>query len=222
MTPVTEKLRSGDLRFAVDCRLLFELGEQLVARKSVALAELVKNAYDADATRVVITLDNITKPRGRILVKDNGVGMTLDTIKTTWMRVATGAKDRLPYSERFRRPRTGAKGIGRFASRRLATQLVLDSASKRKDGLKEHTSVTFEWDEFKSGKNIDAIPVRYESRIVRKDVSPGVTLTLKDLRETWEEDDIKELQADLFSLVSPFSESGDRGRRKDPGFSLKL
>src|SRR6266849_501961 len=175
MVPV-EKSKTGDLRFAVDCRLLFELGEQLVARKSVALAELVKNAYDADAIKVIVTLDNITKARGRIVVKDNGVGMTLDTIKKAWMRVATGAKDRLPHSERFGRRRTGAKGIGRFASRRLATELVLDSVSKRKDGLKEHTSVTFQWNQFTSGKDIDAVPVRYESRIVRKDVPSGVTL----------------------------------------------
>jgi signal transduction histidine kinase len=222
MSPAREKMKSGVLRFAVDCRLLFELGEQLVARKSVALAELVKNAYDADAIKVVVTLDNITRAGGKIVVNDNGVGMTLDTIKKTWMRVATGAKDRLPYSERFGRRRTGAKGIGRFASRRLASQLVLDSVSKRKDGLKEHTSVVFDWEEFTSGKNIDDVPIRYESRIVRKDVPSGVTLTLNGLREAWQEGDIKELQGDLFSLVSPISERVDRGRRKDPGFSLRL
>jgi len=217
-----DQSKSGDLRFAVDCRLLFELGEQLVARKSVALAELVKNAYDADATKVVVTLDNIAKARGKIVVSDNGVGMTLDTIKKTWMRVATGAKDRLPHSERFGRARTGAKGIGRFASRRLASQLVLDSVSKRKDGLKEHTTIVFDWDDFAAGKNIDDVPIRYKSRIVRKDTPSGVTLTLHDLREQWGEEDIKELQADLFSLVSPVSASVDRGRRKDPGFSLRL
>ena len=193
MVPV-EKSKTGDLRFAVDCRLLFELGEQLVARKSVALAELVKNAYDADATKVIVTLDNITKPTGKIVVNDNGVGMTLDTIKKTWMRVATGAKDRLPHSERFGRARTGAKGIGRFASRRLASQLVLDSVSRRKDGLKEHTSIVFDWVDFAAGKNIDDVPIRYKSRIVRKATPSGITLTLNDLRERWGEGDIKELQ----------------------------
>lgn len=222
MAPATERMKSGELRFAVDCRLLFELGEQLVARKSVALAELVKNSYDADATKVVVALDNITTAGGKIIVSDNGVGMTLETIKRTWMRVATDAKNRLPQSERFGRQRTGAKGIGRFASRRLAGQLVMDSVSKREDGLKEHTSVTFDWDAFISGKNVDDVPVRYRSRVVRNNVPSGVTLTLNKLRESWKQDDIKELQSDLFSLVSPFPESRDHGRRKDPGFSLRL
>lgn len=51
---------TGNLHFSVDARLLFELGEQLVARKSVALAELVKNAYDADATKVTVRLNGVT------------------------------------------------------------------------------------------------------------------------------------------------------------------
>ena len=63
--------------FKVDSRLLFQLGEQLVTNRSIALAELVKNAYDADAFEVTITLKNI-KDRigGTITIKDNGVGIT--------------------------------------------------------------------------------------------------------------------------------------------------
>lgn len=43
---------SGTLNFSIDSSLLFQLGEQLVAKPSIALSELVKNAYDADATHV--------------------------------------------------------------------------------------------------------------------------------------------------------------------------
>ena len=64
---------SGEIHFQVDSALLFQLGEQLVAKRSIALAELVKNAYDADATEVVIRLENIKKRGGRIIVEDNGV-----------------------------------------------------------------------------------------------------------------------------------------------------
>jgi hypothetical protein len=63
---------SGNLRFKIDAGLLFQLGEQLVARRSVALAELIKNAYDADATKVTVLLDDVTRPRGTIIVEDNG------------------------------------------------------------------------------------------------------------------------------------------------------
>jgi len=124
---VSERISDeGDLRFAVDCRLLFELGEQLVARKSVALAELVKNAYDADATKVTVALVNVTQSSGKITIADNGSGMTLETIRSAWMRIATDEKHRNPRSKNFGRPRAGAKGIGRFASRRLARQLVAE------------------------------------------------------------------------------------------------
>ncbi|PYV15512.1 MAG: hypothetical protein DMG21_14840 [Acidobacteria bacterium] len=101
-------VRKGDLRFAVDSRLLFELGERLVARKSVALAELVKNSYDADATKAVVRLHNVTKEHGQITVEDNGAGMTPPMIKKTWMRIATDDKDRNPVSIIYGRPRAGA------------------------------------------------------------------------------------------------------------------
>ena len=57
--------KTGELHFKVDAALLFQLGEQLVAKKSVALAELVKNAYDADATRVVVKLENVQRKAER-------------------------------------------------------------------------------------------------------------------------------------------------------------
>jgi hypothetical protein len=218
----------GELRFAVDCRLLFELGEQLVARKSVALAELVKNGYDADATSVAVVLANVTQPDGKITITDNGSGMALETIRNAWMRVATDDKSRNPRSSRYSRPRAGAKGIGRFASRRLARQLVLRSVAARRDGNREETTVQFDWEKFIAGKGIEEIPNHYRSRTVEKGEPTGVTLSLIGLRETWGTEDVAELQRDLLGLVSPFPAprlpqlpSVD-GRTRDPGFTLHL
>jgi signal transduction histidine kinase len=221
--PVSDQVRKGDLRFAVDSRLLFELGERLVARKSVALAELVKNSYDANATKAVVRLQNVTKQDGQIVVEDNGLGMTLGMIRKTWMRIATDEKERNPVSQIYGRPRAGAKGIGRFASRRLAGELILRSVAKREDGAKEETTLTFHWKDFTAGKDIDEIPNQYESRLVRKDVPPGVTLILTQLHEIWQEDDVRELQQDLLSLLSPFPLPREpKSKRVDPGFSFEL
>jgi signal transduction histidine kinase len=221
--PVSDQVQKGDLRFAVDSRLLFELGERLVARKSVALAELVKNSYDADATKAVVRLENVVKEHGQIIVQDNGAGMTLQMIRKTWMRIATDDKDRNPVSLAYDRPRAGAKGIGRFASRRLAEELILRSVAKRDDGAKEETTVYFHWKEFEPGKDIDKIPNVYESRLVRKDVPSGVTLILSELQESWEKEDVEELQKDLLSLQCPFPlPRQSRSKRVDPGFSFKL
>ena len=61
------------LSFDVDAALLVELGERLVARRSVALAELIKNAYDADATLVKVSFQNVKGNHGEIVVADNGL-----------------------------------------------------------------------------------------------------------------------------------------------------
>ena len=103
------------LRFEVDSHLLLELGERLVAKPSIALAELVKNSYDADAPSVTISFIDVSKEGGTIVVDDTGEGMTLNDIKTKWMRIGTDEKERNPISKKYKRVRTGSKGIGRFA-----------------------------------------------------------------------------------------------------------
>ena len=85
---MTER-ETSRLAFDVDAALFIELGERLVARRSVALAELIKNAYDADATEVIVSFEDVTGPKGSIVVLDNGSGMTLEAMKRGWMRIAT-------------------------------------------------------------------------------------------------------------------------------------
>jgi DNA mismatch repair ATPase MutL len=60
-----------------------------VTDRAVALAELVKNSYDADATRVMVRMKNIKTKGGKIIVEDNGTGMTLGSFMEAWMRIAT-------------------------------------------------------------------------------------------------------------------------------------
>ncbi len=236
MTKDREKRQSesGELQFEIDASLLFQLGEQLVARRSVALAELIKNAYDADATQVTVLLENVTRPHGTIIVEDNGTGMTFEAIKSHWMRIATDDKVRHPISLIFGRPRTGAKGIGRFAARRLTNKLILDSVARREDGIKERITVTFDWKEkFKAGQTLTEIPVTYERTIIEDSKPTGVRLYLENAREVWNEEDIAELQRDLFSLINPFpAENKERekstidrlesGYNRDPGFKIML
>ena len=210
--------KTGTLRFTVDSKLLFELGEQLVARKWVALAELVKNAYDADATKVEITLLHAGKKSGRIVVEDDGVGMPFEELKESWMRLGTTTKITNPRSEKYGRLRTGAKGVGRFACRRIASTLRLASIP---DGRRECIQVTFQWDRFRPGKELRQIGVDYKRIPLTNGQSPGVTLTLEKLREPWTRDDIRLLQKELLQLVSPdvtqYSNSD-----ADPGFALRI
>src|SRR5688572_31668114 len=94
------------IQFTVDAALLRELGERLVGKPHVALAELVKNSYDADATRCRIIFGN-----DEIEVVDDGNGMTFEEFQKFWMRVGTTHKQQEGTSPRLHRPVTGSKGI---------------------------------------------------------------------------------------------------------------
>ncbi len=119
------------LTFTVDSQLLEELGERLVGKPYIALAELVKNSYDADSFKATITLD----PRNnRIQVSDLGQGMTLKEFEDYWMRVGSRHKERQKVSKslkNLRRPLTGSKGIGRLAVQILAKELRISTVSEK-------------------------------------------------------------------------------------------
>lgn len=104
-------LDKGELSFTIESRILRELGERLVRQPEVALVELIKNAYDADASTCLVDFSDPSY----IVVNDDGAGMTLDDFIRGWMRIGTSSKANLPVSAARGRPITGEKGIGRFA-----------------------------------------------------------------------------------------------------------
>ena len=111
-------------KFTVDTHLFSELGALLVGRDSTALNELVKNAYDADASTVIVHGEGLTTEEGSIVVVDDGIGMTADAFETGFLRIATrtksaGERRSLIYNRRY----TGRKGIGRLAAHKLASQV---------------------------------------------------------------------------------------------------
>src|ERR1700674_3292317 len=106
--------RRGVLRFTVDSRHVRQLGQELVEDSVTALSELIKNAYDADATQVDLIFREAGKQAGGELeIRDDGIGMALKDIQEGWMRISTDYKDRHPLSPQFKRIRSGMKGIGR-------------------------------------------------------------------------------------------------------------
>ncbi len=220
----------GEFKFSVDSSLLFQLGEQLVARPSIALAELVKNAYDADATKVNVTMEKISTEGGTILIEDDGHGMTFEEMQDSWMRIATSAKRRDTLSRYYCRPMTGAKGIGRFASRRLGNNLTVQSVALRPDSVKEIVVAEFDWKhKFRPGDNLTEIPVSYTRKVVPQDTPTGVALLILDAKDAWTQDDLSNLRRDLLSLQSPFPdlvtkpEKADKGDcLQDPGFNFEL
>lgn len=208
------------LRFDVDAALLLELGERLVARHSVALAELIKNAYDADATEAVIQFSRVTTPRGIITIRDNGVGMSRESVERHWMRIATQHKTVATHSPHYRRPTAGAKGVGRFAARRLADSLTLDTTAEVSGGCWERTIAHFDWTAFVGGTNLRdlSVPAKVNRYATRRPT--GTTLVLGQLKDVWSRESFYELRDELLDLTPPPSFGVCAPLDGDPGFSI--
>lgn len=203
--------------------MLRTLGEELISNEVVAVIELVKNAYDADATRVLIEFTPpLEKMSGQIEVMDNGRGMNLATVKSVWMEPATPSKRERDHTERLKRRYLGQKGIGRFASSRLANQLEVIS---RLEGTEREVYAIFDWTQFEDEKKyLDEVIVLWESR-KPSDICPGgaiealwrnerkgprpaalekgTILRMSSLKQKWETKQFEDLRRGLARLVSP-------------------
>jgi HSP90 family molecular chaperone len=106
------------LKWRFDVSTFRLIGRELITDRITALFELVKNCYDANAQNVYVEFYNVgTKnPNSKIIIRDDGLGMTLSDIKDKWMVVGTASKRKELYSpEPYKRRYVGEKGIGRFA-----------------------------------------------------------------------------------------------------------
>ncbi|MGS0569276.1 ATP-binding protein [Vibrio alginolyticus] len=99
----------GNVRFSVDAKIVERLGEQLVAKKTTALSELIKNAYDADAETVIVRFEGTEAPGGVIRISDDGSGMDYDSLINAFMTISTSDKVSNPISTKYHRPRAGKK-----------------------------------------------------------------------------------------------------------------
>ena len=218
------EIRPEALRFTVDSQLMGELGERLVTRNHVALAELVKNAYDADASNISIEFCDYEDVGSdellpSIVLKDNGHGMRFTDVDAYWMRIATSNKAREPFSPLYGRPKTGNKGIGRFACQRLAKELVLTTVAKVGQRY-ERTRVVFFWADFLAGTTLTNIPCEYDSGTVLSGV-PGTTLELIGLKDAWLQRDFNTLRRSI-SWLTIAREVRRNGFEPDPGFAIEL
>ena len=65
-------------KMTLDLNVLNHLGLNLYSNTPAVLSEVIANAWDADATEVVI---NCNQEEDVITIKDNGCGMTTEDIK---------------------------------------------------------------------------------------------------------------------------------------------
>jgi HSP90 family molecular chaperone len=129
---------SKDLQFRISSGLKSIIGRELITDDFIAIFELVKNSFDAHASEVEITFENITKKNGKIIITDNGKGMNYDDLMNKWLFVAYSAKkdgtEDLDYRSKLHSKFffAGAKGIGRFSCDKLGSKLRLVSTKNEK------------------------------------------------------------------------------------------
>ena len=186
------------LPFTVDAELLRELGERLVGKPHIALAELIKNSYDADATQVTI---KFLPDEDCIEVSDNGHGMTFEAFKKFWMRIGTTHK-KDSRSKNLGRQLTGSKGVGRLAVQFLANKLTIRTVPK--EGSGEWLEATIDWEEAIKAGELTEVNVEYTRNPSCPPFPHGTSIILNELKDTWEKDSVRDLASEVWWLQPPF------------------
>ena len=201
------------LQWRVDVNAFRLLGRELITDRVTAIFELVKNCYDANAEESVITFLNVTSlsDQSKIIISDNGTGMSFSDIKDKWMVVGTNSKRVQLYSDPpYNRKFVGEKGVGRFAVDKLGERVRIKT--KRK-GEEKWLCVDINWDEYEnlsnSSKNDGQLSLftevknKYSYEAGNKS-EQGTKIIISKVYDTWSVNDIERLYKELSKLISPF------------------
>ncbi len=189
-------------KLSASANVIQVLGDQLISNDSVALIELIKNSYDAGATEVEIEFKGALKEgSGEIIIKDNGNGMDLKTIKEAWMVIATNFKKIEKKRTSRKRSILGEKGIGRFSASKLAKKLVMITSSKND----EEICVQFDWELFTDiNKMLDDFEIVIQIGKPNKFLSQaGTILKLVGLCSDWNKSKVNKITNNLTRLINP-------------------
>ena len=201
-------------------RVLQLLGDELIGSARLAVFELVKNAYDADASRVVVRLDLDSGPEPVITVSDDGEGMTPEVLRSVWLVPGNDHRRKQRLSERrtpgHGRLPLGEKGVGRFAVHKLGNRISLVTRARDAD----ECAVDIDWDELIEQRYLDQAPVMI--RVRRAETfsgdSTGTRIEVRQLRTDWPRGEVRRLHNQIMSICSPFEgPDGFRAALEVPG-----
>ena len=190
------------LKFNPRARIIRTIGDQLISGPEAAIVELVKNAYDADASRVVVKFVPPLRPgMGMITVADDGHGMPLSVIQEKWMEPATTSK---VFNRKSPKGRTmmGSKGIGRFAAAKLGRKMALISTVATASGNVDALIPEINWEDFTGERYLSDIAIEYLEQASSD--KTGTLIEIRELRDIWTAPSLTRLLLELRRLISPF------------------
>jgi signal transduction histidine kinase len=205
--------------FEVHPSVVYQLGESLISDAVQAMIELVKNAYDADATYAKVRIDtlgtqnvpNAVYPAkgGRIIVEDDGIGMDENTIRNGWLLISNRAKRTLKEEKRTTpggRTPLGDKGLGRLGAQRLGDNIDIFTRVEGQSAF----HFAFSWLDFATAPSLSRVDVH----LSKCDFPPkhGTATVISDLKEieAWRgQAPLKRLEQELSRMISPYKEIRD-------------
>ena len=201
------KNNTTQLSFRVSSGLKNIIGKDLISDKYIAIFELVKNAYDAQAHNVTIAFTEDNGGNDTISITDDGYGMNYSDIIEKWLFVAYSEKKKqnrkdTDYRNEFKRSVAGAKGVGRFSCDRLGAKLRLIT-KKSDEATANYIDIDWNNFEYDDQQEFIDIPVDYYTDVFPNNYPSGTILQISDLREKWDRDSIIHLKKELMKLISP-------------------
>lgn len=218
-----------NLHFKTNIQIKNIIGKDLINDDNIAILELVKNSFDANAKRVDISFcnlksnddkrekenDSFTSETSRLIIRDNGIGMDLKDIEDKWLNIAYSEKKN--NSKQHDRMMAGAKGVGRFSCDRLGQFLNLYTRKKGENCI----LLKIDWRKFEiddQEKEIQSVDLEYKilnnSELEQKGFhffEQGVILEIIQLRSNWVKfengkwnvDKLSSLKKYLEKLINP-------------------
>lgn len=209
--------KSKNLKFNFDISSYRLLGRELITDRITALFEIVKNSYDANSENVYVDFYNVNTPsaESKIIISDDGCGMSYSDLKNKWMVVGTmskrGENRRTPPP--YTRKVIGKKGVGRFAVDKLGAKVILKTTVKGSTILHCLKTNWGDYEKIENGQlklNFGDKKFKYFTDIENEyweETVPakehGTKIEVYNITDPWQERDVKKATTELSKLISP-------------------
>lgn len=196
--------------------ILSLLGDELIGSDSLAIFELVKNAYDADAENVTVEFIDLNQENQQIIIEDDGHGMNSSVIQDVWLTIGTDFKrgKNRKESEKYKRVSFGNKGVGRLAVHKLAKKITLETQA---EGEALTSRLIIDWAELIASKEfIQELEVNIQTVSgISFPKGKGTRIILDNLTtKRWTKKALKDLVRKIENIKNPFT--------PNPDFNIKI